>query len=345
MPGSGKGVMLWRMTLSGKVRPLLVAVAFVVSLAPLQAQDTAAKALLINGDVSVLRDGGPWALFEGNTDRPQQIVKTGQDGYARFQVFDGSTFEVFPNSQVMFRDNPPSWKDLLDVVIGKVKVYIQHLPGVPNFNNVSSPTAVISVRGTVFEVNVEDVDGTTLVSVDEGLVEVFSKSPGGGGVLLQPTQSIRVFKNQPLAHKMDKSGIARVIERAIQDAARVALQRQTGGGGGVGTPTSTGSRRTACALISCKITPISQSGSSPAGCCCACNAAAHANRINPRRARYIAVFNLSREGIAYGESHGVEPDRAKEHSPRRKPWERANDQKAPERGGRVGPERLTPLRG
>jgi ferric-dicitrate binding protein FerR (iron transport regulator) len=221
------------------VRPLLMAAALVVSLAPLRAQDTAAKALLINGDVSVLRDGGPWALFEGNTVRPKQIVKTGPDGYARFQVSDGSTFEVFPNSQVIFRANPPSWKDLLDVVIGKVKVYIQHLPGVPNFNNVSSPTAVISVRGTVFEVNVEDLDGTTFVSVDEGLVEVFSKSPGGGGVLLQPTQSIRVFKNQPLAHKMDKSGIARVIERAIQDAARVALQRQVGGGGGVGsTPTT-----------------------------------------------------------------------------------------------------------
>ena len=234
--------MLWHMTLSGMVRPLFVAAALVVSLAPLQAQDTAAKALVINGDVSVLRDGGPWALFEGNTVRPQQIVKTGADGYARFQVFDGSTFEVFPNSQVVFRANPPSWKDLLDVVIGRVKVYIQHLPGVPNPNNVSSPTAVISVRGTVFEVNVEDEDGTTFVSVDEGLVAVRSKAPAGGEVLLQPTESIRVFKNQPLAQKMDKSAIAKVIVRALQDAARVALQRQVGSPGGVGTTptTSTG---------------------------------------------------------------------------------------------------------
>jgi hypothetical protein len=230
------------MTLSGMVRPLLVAVAVAVSLAPLQAQDTAAKALVINGDVSVLRDGGPWALFEGNTVRPQQIVKTGQDGYARFQVSDGSTFEVFPNSQVIFRANPPSWKDLLDVVIGRVKVYIQHLPGVPNPNNVSSPTAVISVRGTVFEVSVEDQDGTTFVSVDEGLVAVRSKAPAGGEVLLQPTESIRVFKNQPLAQRMDKSGIARAVVRAIQDAARVALQQRQVGGGGVGTTptTSTG---------------------------------------------------------------------------------------------------------
>ena len=241
MPGSGKGVMLWRMTLSGMVRPLLTAAALVVSLAPLQAQDTAAKALVINGDVSVLRDNSPWALFEGNTVRPQQIVKTGPDGYARFQVFDGSTFEVFPNSQVVFRANPPSWKDLLDVVIGRVKVYIQHLNGIPNPNNVSSPTAVISVRGTVFEVVVEDEDGTTYVSVDEGLVGVRSKAVASAEVLLQPTQSIRVFKNQPLAQKMvDKGSIVRGVVRAIEDAARVALQRQ-GAGGGVGTtPTTSG---------------------------------------------------------------------------------------------------------
>jgi len=96
------------------------------------------------------------------------------------------------------------------------------------------------VRGTVFEVNVEDEDGTTLVSVDEGLVAVRSKAPAGGEVLLQPTESIRVFKNQPLAQKMDKSSIARIIERAIQDAARVALQRQVGGGVGTTPTTSTG---------------------------------------------------------------------------------------------------------
>jgi len=241
MPGSGKGVMLWHMTRSGMVRPLLVAAAVVVSLAPLEAQDTAAKALVINGDVSVLRDGNPWALFEGNTVRPKQIVKTGPDGYARFQVSDGSTFEVFPNSQVIFRANPPTLKDLLDVVIGKVKVYIQHLNGIPNPNNVSSPTAVISVRGTVFEVNVEDEDGTTFVSVDEGAVSVFNKA-AGGEVLLHPTEWIRVFKNQPLAQKMiDKGSIARGVLNAVKDAAReIIMQRQAGGGGPIGTtPTTT----------------------------------------------------------------------------------------------------------
>ena len=75
--------------------------------------------------------------------------------------------------------------------------------------------------------------------MDEGLVAVRSKAPAGGEVLLQPTESIRVFKNQPLAQKMDKSAIARVIVRAIQDAARVALSARLGGGVGT-TPTSTG---------------------------------------------------------------------------------------------------------
>jgi hypothetical protein len=104
---------------------------------------------------------------------------------------------------------------------------------------VSSPTAVISVRGTVFEVVVEDEDGTTFVSVDEGLVGVRSKAVASAEVLLQPTQSIRVFKNQPLAQKVvDKGSIVRGVVRAIEDAARVALQRQ-GAGGGVGsTPTT-----------------------------------------------------------------------------------------------------------
>jgi hypothetical protein len=74
------------------------------------------------------------------------------------------------------------------------------------------------------------------------LVGVRSKAVASAEVLLQPTQSIRVFKNQPLAQKMvDKGSIVRGVVRAIEDAARVALQRQ-GVGGGVGTTptTSTG---------------------------------------------------------------------------------------------------------
>ena len=73
----------------------------------------------------------------------------------------------FQNTEVTFRKTY-GIGDLLNVWMGKVKVYIQHLPGIPNPNNVTTPTALISVRGTIFDVDVQDVDGTTFVAVDEG---------------------------------------------------------------------------------------------------------------------------------------------------------------------------------
>ena len=118
----------------------------------------AAKVLSLTGQVSVLRDSIPWALQAGDEVRPQQVILTGPDGHARFQVSDGSTFEVFPSSRVVFRNNPGNWRDLLDMLIGRVKVHIQKWGGQPNPNNVRTPTAVISVRGTIFEVAVEDED-------------------------------------------------------------------------------------------------------------------------------------------------------------------------------------------
>ena len=59
-------------------------------------------------------------------------------------------FEVYPNSNVTFRNNPGNWRDLLDVWVGKIKVHIQKLGGQPNPNTVHTPSAIISVRGTDF---------------------------------------------------------------------------------------------------------------------------------------------------------------------------------------------------
>jgi len=69
---------------------------------------------------------------------------TGPDGHAIFEVSDGSTFEVFPNARVVFRKNTGSTKDLLDVLLGRVRVKIEHMLGIPNPNRVLTPTAVIS---------------------------------------------------------------------------------------------------------------------------------------------------------------------------------------------------------
>jgi hypothetical protein len=185
---------------------------------PIHAEDGAAKVVTLNGQVSVLRDDTPWALKVGDAVQPRQIIITGPDAYAVFQVSDGSTFEVFPNARVVFRENPGSWRDLLDVLLGRVKVHIQKLGGQPNYNKVRTPTAVISVRGTVFDVAVEDQDDTTLVSVEEGQVGVRHLLQPGPERILNEGESIRVYRDQPLAQAaVDKSGIIRqILGRAEQ---------------------------------------------------------------------------------------------------------------------------------
>lgn len=219
---------------------LLVAVAALVSPAIVLAQGFGATARIIEmtGRVSVLKDGMEWARATGDLVEPKQIIITGDDGYAKLQLSDGSTFEVFKNTKTVFRDTP-GWGELLNVLIGRVKVYIEHKNG-PNPQRVTTQTAVISVRGTVFDVVVEDDDATTFVSVDEGIVNVRHQRFGGNGVELRTGDSIRVFKDQPLARTVDKGNVARVALRAAAQAVYDALYRRTisGGGssGGGGTP-------------------------------------------------------------------------------------------------------------
>src|SRR5260370_11203365 len=167
-------------------------------------------------------------MFKGGTVKQQQIIVTGPDGYAQFQISDSSTFEVFPNSRLVFRPTLGNWKDLLDVWLGRVKVFIYHAPGVPNHNQVSSPTAVISVRGTTFDVSVEDED-TTVVSVDEGLVTVRNHTTfQDKDFYLRQGESVRVIRNVSLiAGKIDKSGVYRLALKATRDAVyQILLGRQ-----------------------------------------------------------------------------------------------------------------------
>jgi hypothetical protein len=208
-----------------------------VCLAPLKAQDPTAKVLVQVGQVSILRGGGDIrALSVGQSIQTQQVIVTGPNSYAQFQISDGSTFEVFADSKVVFRQTPGDWQHLLNVVIGRVKVFIQHLPGVANPNNVTSPTAVISVRGTVFDVVVEDEDGTTFVTVDEGVVDVRNLTAPGSAATLRQGDSIRVYKNQPLAaRQIDKGNLMRRVLQASRDAVyQVLIQRPGGIGGGAG---------------------------------------------------------------------------------------------------------------
>jgi hypothetical protein len=202
---------------------------------PLSASEYAATVETATGQVSVLRDNQPWALSPGDSVQCQQVIMSGPNGYALLRVSDGSTFEVFANSQVIFRKNVPNWRDLLDVVIGKVRIHINKIGGVPNPNRVVTPTAVISVRGTTFDVTVDDEGDSTLVEVEEGEVAVeHALLPRSTQKILRDGESLRVYKQQPLAQKgVDKNTIVRYTMRAVLDAVNTVILRPGRAGGGI----------------------------------------------------------------------------------------------------------------
>jgi hypothetical protein len=198
----------------------------------------AAKAMTVEGRVSVLRNLREWAISVGDPIQPKETVVTGIDGHAVFQVADGSHFEVFPNAKVVFRNSPPNWRDLLDVLAGKVRIYVQHKDTKPNPNRVITPTAVISVRGTTFEIDVDE-DETTVIEVEEGSVEVqHALLPTGQRRILTAGESLRVQRTEPIARgKWSTGDVFKAALRIAIDAAVIAT-RGTGspGLGPIGTP-------------------------------------------------------------------------------------------------------------
>jgi hypothetical protein len=204
---------------------------------PPSSQATVAE---LRGQVSVFKNSYPWALSVGATIQPQQMIVTGSDGWAKFQVSDGSTFEVYPDSKVIFRQNSSNLKDLVDMLVGRIRVHIEKIGGQPNPNSIKTPTAVISVRGTIFDVIVEDDDITT-VAVTEGLVAVRHSVLPGRDKLVAAGEVLRVSKYEPLAQKnVDRGIIAERLFRSIQDAVVTVMRQPRGGTGGGGVPGTSG---------------------------------------------------------------------------------------------------------
>ena len=189
----------------------------------------------MSGRVSVERNGELWALSEGQIIDAGQTIVTGVDGSAKLDLPDGSRLEVFPNSRVVLRANRFNLRDLLDLYLGKVRFEIQHiLPGETPLR-VTSPTAVISVRGTVFEVEV-DPSQDTVVSVDTGAVSVRHRLIAGQEVMVEAGQSVRVSPSLPLMAVtkpvIPAKTIGRIAQAVADTLAQINAVRASSGGHG-----------------------------------------------------------------------------------------------------------------
>jgi len=230
---------------------LLLAMTAVVCLGqflPSDAGNYAAKVVTLTGQVSVMKDFQQWAVSAGESIQVTQRIVTGPDGHALLQVSDGSTIEVYPNSTFVFRQNPGNWRDLIDLFLGKVRVHIEHLGTTPNPNRILTPVAVISVRGTTFDVTVNDDDEATTVEVEDGTVEVRHALLSGNAAVLSSGAVYRVYRDEPIAQGMDKGNAAKQALRIVVNVIAIVgrssgpgkITLPGGGGGNVGIGDSGG---------------------------------------------------------------------------------------------------------
>jgi hypothetical protein len=171
---------------------------------PFEAQATA-----VTGQVTRIRNNEPWALSTGERVPVQQIITTGSDGYAHFNMAGGSNFDIFSNSRVIFRQNIANTGDLVDVLAGRVRVHLQPAPG-QHQQRVFCPTAIISANEPTTLALAVDEDDTVRIDVVEGQVRVqHAFRPGSEPVLIRAIDAIVVQKNEPISRRIDRGTLYR----------------------------------------------------------------------------------------------------------------------------------------
>ena len=164
-----------------------------VAQSPLAGQ---ARLISVTGNLSVRRASmASRVLAVNETVGIGDELVTDAQSEAVIQAADGSTVHIYPDSRVIYNEHAAGIGDFLHLFFGSIKVHIEKLSGRPNPHSMTTPTAVIAVRGTTFSVFVDDTDAT-LVAVDEGMVSVANRRSAADEVLLRPGQRTWVRADQ-----------------------------------------------------------------------------------------------------------------------------------------------------
>lgn len=148
----------------------------------------------LKGDVAVLSPQGEGVTVQrGTALAPESKIDTGK-GSLLLDLQDGSQVLVRPNSHVVLKTPNQGKGYWLELLMGKINAKVQkRLGNAPSFR-MGTPTAVITVRGTRFAVDV-DKRQRTRVEVYEGLVEV-AGFLHGAPVMVRPGYSTGVEENR-----------------------------------------------------------------------------------------------------------------------------------------------------
>jgi hypothetical protein len=121
---------------------------------------------------------------------PGTILDTGS-GRLLLRLSDGS--EVLVRAHTRLQVQQPSLTDpsYFQLLLGRIRALVNKRTGGVVPFELGTPSAVIAVRGTEFDVEVNPRN-VTEVDVVDGLVEVYGRNAAGGSVLLEPGFSTRV---------------------------------------------------------------------------------------------------------------------------------------------------------
>ena len=145
--------------------------------------------------------------------------------------------------RLIFRSSPFNFRDLINLYLGKIRLQIQHLTGGGPPYRVTTPTAVISIRGTILDVDVGPGE-ETIVQVEEGVVGVRHRLMPGGEVTVETGESIQVLPNSPLAKLPSTTPLAiagKVVRAAGETLIRIREVTAQSGGSSGGSSGSAGS--------------------------------------------------------------------------------------------------------
>ena len=157
------------------------------------------------------------------TVQPGDELKTGPGGTVMLELPDGSYMVVSENSTLIVEDFwSGNLRSIVNLMVGKVRFYIQRLGGRPNPYRVTTPTALIAVRGTIFEVNVDEAQ-IAEVRCLEGRVAVESVGLSDREVILEPGRKTLVRPGEyPLApvandEALLRNRVIRVVKKNVPD--------------------------------------------------------------------------------------------------------------------------------
>ncbi len=151
----------------------------------------------------------------------ESTIETGK-GSVVLSLQDGSQVLVKPHSRVVLKSPTQGKGYFLELILGKIMAQVQKRFGnAPSFR-MGTPTAVITVRGTRFAVEVTKKN-KTVVDVFEGLVAVTGVSDYDHPVLVQPGFWTEVAINHAPREPREDQGYYR-------------LEREPGAEGGGDTP-------------------------------------------------------------------------------------------------------------